>query len=175
MLCSMALALEIPMYLRWSGLIRYTSLAIAIIYNFWYLLFLWLWALELFELDPEQVERLGTFDILMNIFFIYNAIMHCGIVVTNFFIIFKEFELEFYELEAYEGTTREALSWNLAREAFWEDVWFLDPFRVFDRLFYAFAGWHPLDFIYWNPEDPDNYMWAYALGTEGDGNNYRPT
>lgn len=164
MLCSWALALEIPMYLRFSGIIRYTSLGLAILYNFWYFMFLWWWALELFELDPDQIERLGTLDILLNIFFIYNAIMHSGIVVTNFFIIFKEFELEFYELEAYEGSTKEGLSWNLAREAFWEDVWFLDPFRVFDRLFFAFMGWHPLDFFYWNPDDPNNYVWTYALG-----------
>jgi hypothetical protein len=91
--------------------------------------------------------------------------MHCGIVVVNFFIIAKEFELEFFELEAYDGVGNESMSWNLAREAFWQDVWFLDPFRVFDRIFNAVLGWHPLDFIYWNPEDPNNYMWAYALGT----------
>ena len=45
--------------------------------------------------------------------------MHCGIVVVNFFIIAKEFELEFYELEAYEVNGQEGMSWNLAREAFW--------------------------------------------------------
>ena len=78
-------------------------------------MFLWWWALVLFELDDDQMERLGTADILLNIFFIYNSIMHAGIVLINFFIIFKEFEMELYNLEDYEGTEPESLSWNLAR------------------------------------------------------------
>ena len=57
------------------------------------------------------MERLGTADVLLNIFFIYNTILHSGIVIVNFYIIFKEFELEFYELEDYEGTEKESLSW----------------------------------------------------------------
>ena len=131
-------------------------------------MFLWWWALELFELSDEQMERLGTMDILLNIFFIYNSIMHAGIVLINFFIIFKEFEMELYNLEDYEGTEPESLSWNLARNAFWEDVWFLDPFRVFDRVFYGIMKWHPADLFYYNAADGNNYGWAYLLGWHND-------
>jgi len=44
------------------------------------------------------MEEVGTVDILLNMFFMYNTIMHCSIVPINFGIIAKEIEMEFYEI-----------------------------------------------------------------------------
>lgn len=41
---------------------------------------------------------MGTLDILLDLFFIYNTIIHSTIVPLNTGIIIKEIELQFYEV-----------------------------------------------------------------------------
>mgnify|MGYP006108467425 CR=1 FL=1 len=73
--------------------LRVGSLFAAWIYNIAYLLMLGDWFYNVYALDDAAIEELGALDMLMNMFFIYNSILHSGIVIVNFMIIFKEFEL----------------------------------------------------------------------------------
>tara|TARA_B110000285_G_C15051562_1_gene577274 strand:+ start:754 stop:966 length:213 start_codon:yes stop_codon:yes gene_type:complete len=68
----------------------------ACVYNLSYLLMLADWFYNIYGLTDEKIEELGALDMLMNMFFIYNSILHSGIVIVNFVIIFKEIELQFY-------------------------------------------------------------------------------
>ena len=93
---------------------------------------------------------------LMNMFFIYNSILHSGIVLVNAGIIVKEIELSFYFL----GTERRrdyALSLDLAVESI-GDLWFLNPLLVFDQIYFYFVGYHSIDIIEENPENEEAYL-----------------
>jgi hypothetical protein len=87
----------------------------------------------------------------MNMFFIYNSILHSGIVLVNAGIVVKEIELQFYEL-AGERRRDYALSLDLALESI-GDLWFLNPLLVFDMIYFYFVGYHSIDIIEENPEN----------------------
>ena len=65
----------------------------ALAYNFSYLVMLADWFYNIYGLTDEKIEELGALDMLMNMFFIYNSILHSGIVIVNTVIIVKEIEL----------------------------------------------------------------------------------
>jgi hypothetical protein len=72
------------------------SVIAAWLYNIAYFTMLADWFYNVYALTDDKIEELGALDMLMNMFFIYNSILHSGIVIVNFVIIFKEIELEFY-------------------------------------------------------------------------------
>jgi hypothetical protein len=90
---TLPLVSEFEFYLRRMFFLRVGSLMAAIGYNFFYLLMLADWFYSVYALTDEAISEFGTLDMLMQMFFIYNSILHSGIVIVNFMIIFKEFEL----------------------------------------------------------------------------------
>lgn len=48
------------------------------------------WFYNIYGLTDEKIEEIGAIDMLMNMFFIYNSILHSGIVLINAGIIIKE-------------------------------------------------------------------------------------
>jgi hypothetical protein len=79
------------------------------------------------------MEEVGTIDILVNMFFMYNTIMHSSIVPLNFGIILKEIEMQFFEVAQHIGGKESDynLTFANAKKSFYDDLWFLDPLRVF--------------------------------------------
>ena len=112
----------------------------AVVYNFAYLFMLADWFYNIYGLTDEKIEELGALDMLMNMFFIYNSILHSGIVIVNFVIIFKEIELEFYQM-VYGSLNHEyALSVDLAYESLKNDTESINPINIGDRIFFYFTG-----------------------------------
>jgi len=103
------------------------------------------WFYNIYALTDEKIEELGALDMLMNMFFIYNSILHSGIVIVNFMIIFKEFELEFYQLVKGSMTEEYALTWDLAYESATDDFWMLNPVTWYDKLYFYFTGYEAID------------------------------
>jgi len=130
----------------------------AIFYNFAYFLMLADWFYNVYGLTDQQIDNLGALDMLMNMFFIYNSILHSGIVIVNNVIIFKEIELEFYQLVKGNMSAEYALSIDLAYESLNEDLWFFNPLKVFDRIYFFFTGYHSIDLIEENPDDRGGYI-----------------
>ena len=120
------------------------------------------WFYNIYALTDEKIEELGALDMLMNMFFVYNSILHSGIVLVNFGIIFKEIELLFYELADDKGRRNYSLSIELAAESL-GDLWWLNPLAVFDTVYYYFIGYHSTDIIEENPDNEDAY-WLNRMG-----------
>lgn len=74
------------------------------------------------------MEDVGTIDILLNMFFMYNTIMHSSIVIVNGGIIIKEIEMQFYQLVKGGADARYNLSFTNAEEKINKKLWFLNPF-----------------------------------------------
>ena len=129
---SLGLAFEWPFYMRQFELERWISLITAFTYNDIYLSFLFIWLWELYDLSEQQLDEIGAFDVLLNMFFIYNCILHSSIVVINFGIILKEFNLEFYEMfKMQEGAGSDYnLAFNRVIEDFEEEYWYMDPVKL---------------------------------------------
>ena len=83
------------------------------------------------------MEEIGTLDVLLNMFFIYNCILHSSIVAINIGIIAKEFSIEFFELFKVSGGAGSDYNLNFARvvEDFEEEMWWADPVRIFKYVF----------------------------------------
>ena len=77
----------------------------------------------------------------MNMFFVYNAIIHSSIVVVNIGIIFKEIALEFVRL-ANEQKDEESfgLGPRLMYSSSLRIFHIMDPFEIVPRIFRFFAG-----------------------------------
>lgn len=155
---SWPLFFEVGIYLRHFYVFRWLSLLNAIIYNTVYLGLLAGWLIQTYTLPEETMEEVGTMDILLNMFFMYNTIMHCSIVPINAGIILKEIEMEFYEIAHGAKESDYNLSFKEAESDFGEKMWFLNPILVFDRLFYAFFKWHPKDIFVYNVQDDDKFI-----------------
>lgn len=93
-------------------------------------------------MNDEQLEEIGALDILLNMFFIYNCILHSSIVVINMGIIFKEISIEFFELYKVKGGAGSDYNLNFARivEDFEEEMWYMDPIRIFKYGFQFIMG-----------------------------------
>lgn len=100
---SWPLFFEVGIYLRHFYLFRWVSLFSAITYNTVYLSLLAGWLIQTYTLPETEMAEVGTIDILLNMFFMYNTIMHCSIVPINFGIIAKEIEMEFFEIASHAG------------------------------------------------------------------------
>ena len=102
---------------------------LAIAYNTVYLSVLASWLIETYALPSDKVEEIGTLDILLDMFFLYNTLLHFSIVPLNFGIILKEVEMEFYELMQRVGGhgSNYNLSFAKSKENFNKTIWFLDP------------------------------------------------
>jgi hypothetical protein len=116
------------------------------------------WFYNIYALTDEKIEELGALDMLMNMFFIYNSILHSGIVIVNFVIIFKEIELEFYQMLHNDLRDEYRLTFDLAYESLKTDTEFINPVNVFDRIFFYFTGYHDMDLIEENPDDRGMYI-----------------
>ena len=93
------------------------------------------WFYNIYGLTDEKIEELGALDMLMNMFFIYNSILHSGIVLINAGIILKEQELLIYDLVSDNKRRNYALGVDLMFESF-NDLWFLNPLEVFNKVYF---------------------------------------
>lgn len=157
-LATLPLMGEFEFYLRRMFFFRVFSLLAAWWYNFAYFFMLADWFYNIYGLNDDKIEELGALDMLMNMFFIYNSILHSGIVIVNFVIIFKEIELEFYQLVKGSMSEDYALSVDLAYESLDEDLWFFNPYLIFDRIYFFFTGAHAVDLIEENGDDRGMYI-----------------
>jgi len=97
----------------------------------------------------------------LNMFFIYNCILHSSIVVINMGIIAKEISIEFFEMFKMSGGAGSDYNLNVARivEDFEEEMWWADPVKLFKRAFQFVMGDSVTDEIrkvpeadmYWEP------------------------
>ena len=114
-LASIPLVAEFEFYLRRFFIIRFSSIMMALAYNISYLVMLADWFYNIYGLTDEKIEEIGALDMLMNMFFIYNSILHSGIVIVNTVIIVKEIELQFYQIVHGSFSSEYALSLDLAQ------------------------------------------------------------
>jgi hypothetical protein len=108
---------------------RWMSVTTAWIYNIIYFTFLGGWLWQLFDMTDMELEETGAFDVLLNMFFIYNCILHSSIVVINIGIILKEFSLEIFEMQKVGGGAGSDYNLSFARmlDDFEEEMWWADP------------------------------------------------
>jgi hypothetical protein len=113
------------------------SVFTAWVYNIIYFVFLGGWLWQLFDMTETEIEETGAFDILLNMFFIYNCILHSSIVIINMGIIFKEISLEFFEMFKVGGGAGSDYNLSFARvvEDFEEEMWWADPVKLFKTGF----------------------------------------
>lgn len=72
---------------------RFFTLLAAAYYNFMFGCVIFEWARELWLVDDKS--HYEAIDILLNMFLIYNVIIHFPVMIVNSFIIIKELTLEF--------------------------------------------------------------------------------
>ena len=147
MLLSWPLFVEFPIYMRHMGMIRYISLFAAIAYNTVYFGLLFAWLYETYMESDTQLEDIGLMDIVLDFFFMYNTILHSSIASVNIGIILKEIELQFFEMFTSAGGKGSdyRMSMDFAKKSLYDDVWFLDPFRLTAWIWDLALGWHLSD------------------------------
>ena len=157
---SWPLFFEFGVYLRHFYLIRWTSLFLAIVYNIVYLSVLVSWLIETYALPSDKVDEIGTLDILLDMFFLYNTILHASIIPLNFGIIFKEIEMEFFELMQRAGGHESAynLSFEKAKEGLSKSIWFLSPISLTERIWKKVFKYDINNIWTLNPDDPSHYI-----------------
>jgi len=133
----MGLFFEWPFYMRQFLMERWMSVFTAWVYNITYFAFLGGWLWQLFDMTDTEIEETGAFDILLNMFFIYNCILHSSIVVINIGIIFKEISIEFFEMFKVGGGSGSDYNLSFARviEDFETEMWWADPVKLFKYSF----------------------------------------
>lgn len=134
MVLSWPLFFEFGAYLRHFFFFRWMSFISALVYNTIYFALLASWLIEIYTL-PDDTE-LGTMDLLLDMFFIYNTILHSTIIPLNTGIIIKEVELQFYELLKKAGGkgSNYNLSFERAHDKINDRLWIFDPPRLLDHI-----------------------------------------
>ena len=158
MFLSWPLVLEFTVYLRWFWFFRWISLIAALIYNATWAILLAGWLIQTFSLPEWEMEEVGTIDILLNMFFMYNTVVHASIVLINDGIILKEIEMQFYQLVKGGPDSEYNLSFERAEGKMKKKMWFLNPFLIFSRAWYAIFKWHLEDIWTWNADDEDKFI-----------------
>lgn len=135
-LLSIPLVAEFPPWMRHMGLIRLSSVFNAYVYNGFYFGFIIAYLLQVYEESDEGYANIGTFDIMMAFFFMYNTILHSSLAIINSAIIIKEDQLEWFELFTSAGGKGSDyyLTWEFAKKSAYEDVWFLDPVCILKNI-----------------------------------------
>ena len=93
---SLVLALEYPLFMRVMRIFRLFGVMAAAVYNFFNSLILLEWFRELYMEGEEEFEGYEPMDVFVNMFLIYDVILHFPVVIVNAFIITKEITLEFF-------------------------------------------------------------------------------
>jgi len=168
----MGLFFEWPFYMRQFLLERWMSVFTAWIYNIIYFSFLGAWLWQLFDMTDTELEEVGSFDVLLNMFFIYNCILHSSIVLINAGIIVKEISLEFFEMFKVSGGAGSDYNLSFARviEDFEEEMWWADPVKLFKKGFSFIMGDTLTDEIDKNPDLAP--QWDAAMDSLGDWADY---
>jgi len=104
--------------MNWFALIRLLSVTAAIAYNFVYFTFLFAWFTEVYFLpfaDDTELEKMGAIDIFVNMFFVYNSVLHAPVYLLNEGIICKELLMLLWSVITSDpisgGTSKYALNW----------------------------------------------------------------
>jgi hypothetical protein len=159
---------EWPFYMRNFFAARWISVQTAMVYNLIYFAFLGGWLWQLYDMTEAELEETGAFDILLNMFFIYNCILHSSIVVINLGILFKEFTIEFFEMFKVGGGAGSDYNLSFARviDDFEEEMWWADPISLFKTTFQFWAG---SSLTEENDKNPDLApTWDSAMDTLGE-------
>lgn len=153
---ALLIALEYPFFMRVFRLFRFFTLLFALYYNFFFLCIIGEWFRELyFEFDWEY-ESYEAIDVIVNMFLIYNVILHFPVVLVNGFIISKEMWLEVFQFLA-DPTGENGLDMAIG---FWDLVnlmddtlWFLNPLTWIEAVGKIFFNWAIEWFIQWITHD----------------------
>ena len=139
---SWPLFFEFGLYMRHLWFMRWWSIFAATVYNTIYFGLLFGWIIQTYTLPEQEMEEVGTIDILLNMFFLYNTIIHAPMALINIGIIIKEIELQFYQISRGTEGSDYNLSFKKAEEKFNKNLWFMNPVMVFQRAWYAIFRWH---------------------------------
>jgi len=134
---------------------RFFSLLAAVYYNFWFGLILFEWGRELWlETDKQKYE---VIDILVNMFLIYNCILHFPVMIVNGFIITKELSLEFWQFLFPDNdgdvSNDMAIGWTDMALAMDDSLWFINPWTWISYFLDFFIKWAIEYAIQWFTHD----------------------
>ena len=94
MLMSWPLVFELPVYLRHLWFFRMLSVCLAGLYNVVFIAVYGSWLFDLYAIPEiegrERFLKLSPLDMMLNMFLIYNTIVHWSIIPINVVIIIKE-------------------------------------------------------------------------------------
>jgi len=123
-------------------------------------------------MNDKELEEMGAFDVLLNMFFIYNCILHSSIVVINIGIILEEFKIEWFEMFQEHGELGSDYNLALNRVLFdiENDMWFLDPISLFKYCFEFIFGETVTEEVESYPELAD--PWDAVMEVLGDYSNH---
>lgn len=153
---SLLLALEYPLFMRSMRLFRFFSLLAAIYYNLFFGGIIFEWYRELYLEDYETYDAYEVADVLLNMFLVYNVILHFPVVIVNAFIIFKEFSLEFWQfLLGDDGDPSNDMAlgfWDIVN-LMDDTLWFINPMTWIEYLAEIFIKWGIQALIQWISRD----------------------
>ena len=120
---SIALAFELPIWLRFFRGLRFWSLVSAIMYTIVYAVNVFEWYDMLYIVtDKSQYDFVTIF---INMCLGYNIVLHSSVIPINVFIVFKEISMEFFQFlrdDAGQDTDDISLGyddWNDDYEYYW--------------------------------------------------------
>lgn len=104
--------------------------------------------------DWPEYESYQPIDVLVNMFLIYNVILHVPVYIVNCFIMLKEFTLEFLQFVDPEGMDNDmALNfWDMSN-LLDDTLWWLNPKTWWDELVKLFLNWGITALIQWIEKD----------------------
>ena len=82
----------------------------------------------------ETMENYSAVDMFINMYLIYNCIIHVTIVPLNSVIILKEIQMTIFQLVTTNGPTDYQLEWAQAIDDVEKFLWFLDPVEVVHKF-----------------------------------------
>ena len=131
---SWPLVLEIPSYLRHLKFLRWISCFWALIYNTVYLGFALGFLGQLYWATEERMSNYSLVDMTINMYLVYNCIIHATIIPINSIIIFKEIEMTIFQLVITNGPADYQLEWERSIHDLEDGLWFFDPVRIFNKI-----------------------------------------
>jgi hypothetical protein len=127
------LVFEIPFLLRLMKELRVLSFLSACIYNLIYLIALFIWVHQVWFTEDESTFTASS--LLVSLLLAYNLLMHFPILPINFMIIFKEIEIEKFQLlhdDAGSENDTVSLGYSDEERTLTDFLWFIDPFTYSD-------------------------------------------
>ena len=131
---SWPLVFEIPSYLRHIKFIRWFSCLWALLYNTVWFGFMFGFIGQLYWATDEVMEQYSLMDMAVNMYLVYNCVIHVTIIPINSIIIFKEVTMTIFQLVTSNGPADYQLEWAQAIDDVENGLWFFDPERIVKKF-----------------------------------------